>query len=172
MKRIALLALLATFAATTLIAEANAPTTVILVRHAEKASADEDPPLSTAGAERARELARVLTGVKVDVIYTTQYRRTNETAAPTAAMLGLTPVVRKTGESYAADLARHLTTNHAGQTVLVVGHSNSTINVMKALGVTGLPTMPESEYDNLFIVTLVDGAKPVVVPLRFGAVAR
>src|SRR3990170_2223791 len=116
MKRLALaLALLAT----SLAAAPPAVTTVILVRHAEKVSLDDDSPLSVTGVERAKELARVLSGVKVDAIYTTQYKRTKDTALPTAEALGVTPVVRNTGKTYAIDLAKHIRDTHRGQTVLV-----------------------------------------------------
>jgi broad specificity phosphatase PhoE len=166
MKRIALLTLLA---ATTLAAAPQPVTTVILVRHAEKASADRDTALSGPGRDRAKELARVLTGVKLDAIFTTEFIRTKETAAPTAQALGLTPLIRNTGPTYAADLAKEIRTSHAGQTVLVVGHSNTTIDVLKALGATGLPAIDEPHFDNLFVLTDVEGAEPKVVALRFGA---
>jgi broad specificity phosphatase PhoE len=169
MKRLAfVLALLAT----SLAAAPNPVTTVILVRHAEKASQDGDPSLSAAGAERAKELARVLTGVKVDAIYTTQFKRTQETAAPFAAASGVTPVVRTAGKTYAVDLAKHLLAEHRGQTVLVVGHSNSTIDVIKAFGITDIAEMPESQFDNLYVLTDVEGAAPKVVALRYGVAAR
>lgn len=169
MKRLALA--LALFA-TTLSAAPPAVTTVILVRHAERASQDTDSELNAAGIERAKELARMLTGVKVDAIYTTQYKRTKETAAPAATARGITPVVREAGKTYAVDMAKHIRDTHRGQTVLVVGHSNSTIDVMKALGATGVPAMPETEYDNIYVLTDVEGAEPRVVALRFGAVVR
>jgi broad specificity phosphatase PhoE len=172
MKRLALLFAVAVLSALSLAAAPNPVTTVILVRHAEKASQADDSPLTAAGTERANELARVLAGVKVDAIYTTQFRRVQDTAIPIATALGITPIVRNTGATYAADLAKHIRDTHAGQTVLVVGHSNTTIAVMKALGATEVTPMPESEYDNLFVLTDVDGAAPKVVALRFGAAAR
>jgi len=167
MKRTAVL--LSLLVATALAAAPNPVTTVILVRHAEKASTDRDTPLSGPGNERAKELTRVLAGVKIDAIFTTEFTRTKQTAAPTAQALGLTPIVRNTGPTYATDLAREILTQHAGQTVLVVGHSDSTINVMKALGATtDLPKIEEPHFDNLFVLTDVEGAEPKVVALRYG----
>src|SRR4051812_20778195 len=99
-------------------------TTVILVRHAEKATGaamSNDAPLNQAGMVRARELARVLAGTRVDAIYTTQYERTKETAAPLAADHRLEPIVADP-----ATMAKVIKTKHAGQTVVVVGHSNTT----------------------------------------------
>lgn len=171
MKRLALLLVLVVFA-TSLVAAPNLLTTVILVRHAEKASQEDASPLTAAGTERAKELARVLAGVKLDAIFMTQYRRVQDTAAPIAAASGITPLVRNVGPTYAADLAKEIVEQHRGQTVLVAGHSNTTIAVMKALGATDVASMPESEFDNLYIVTIADGAPPKVVALRYGAVAR
>ena len=182
MKRAVWLSLVAALLAMSLAAAPNPVTTVILVRHAEKASQADDTPLAPAGTERARELARVLTGVKIDAIYTTQYLRTKETAAPTATALGITPAERKTGPAYAADLAKHIRTEHRGQTVLVVGHTTTTMNLLKAFGAseavllkalgTGDTTMPESQFDNLFVLTDADGSAPNVVALRYGVAAR
>jgi phosphohistidine phosphatase SixA len=158
---------------TSLAAAPNPVMTVILVRHGEKASQDQDPPLSAAGEARAKELARVLGSLKIDAIYTTQFKRTQGTAAPLAASLNITPVVRTAGDAYAADIAKHIRATHAGQTVVIVGHSNTTLEVMRALGATELPaSIPDPQYDDLFVLTDVDGAMPKVVALRYGAAAR
>lgn len=145
-------------------------TTVILVRHAEKAAAtamSSDVPLSDAGTARAKELARVLAGTPIDAIYTTQYQRTKQTAAPLAAERHLEPIVADP-----AAMANVIRTKHAGQTVVVVGHSNTTPEVIRALGVALPPTIGDNEYDDLFIVTLAPGAAPKLVTLRYGAAQR
>jgi TonB family protein len=151
----------------------DAPTTVILVRHAEKAvpgaGMNEDPPLSAAGEQRARELARVLGDVAINAIYTTPYARTRSTAAPIATKLHLTPEEVKVGATYASDMAILLTTQHHGETVLVVGHSNTTRDVLRALGITNAPNIDDAEYDNLFIVTIAEGFAPKMVRLRYGS---
>lgn len=147
-------------------------TTVILVRHAEKAaSTAEDPPLSAAGVARAAELARVLGGVPIDAIYTTQFIRTRDTAAPLARALGVEPVAITAGKSYAADLAKTIREKHRGQTILVVGHSNSTSSLLRELGVENPPRIEEAQYDDLFIYT-VSGTRSRLLPLRYGAPAR
>ena len=147
-------------------------TTVILVRHAEKTSETEsDPPLSDAGRERAGELARVLAATKIDAIYTTQYVRTRDTAVPVAKALAVEPKIFRTSKTYAADLARHIRTEHKGQTVLVVGHSNSTVDVLRQLGAVDPRPIPESQFDDFFVVTLA-GDHVNVIPLRYGAPTR
>lgn len=152
---------------------ADAPiTTVILVRHAEKLAdtMPEDVALSETGVARATELARVLRGTPIDAIYTTQWLRTRQTAAPVAKALGLQPRVVASGQTYAAELAKKIRAEHAGQTVLVVGHSNSTPNLLRELGIATPPSIPESQYDDLFICTLAAGSAKVVA-LRYGSVS-
>ena len=63
-------------------------TTFLLVRHAEKETGD-NPSLTTAGAARAEELARVAADLGIDAIYSTRYKRTRETAGPTAKATGI-----------------------------------------------------------------------------------
>lgn len=166
MKKITLafLATLLTFAL-----HAAEVTTVILVRHAEKASAsmNDDPPLSAEGEARAKLLGRMLARSGITAIYTTPFARTRATAAPLAAALKITPVEVKTGPTYADEVAALIRGKHAGGTVLVVGHSNSTQNVMKALGVANAPKIEETEYGNLFIVTLAAGHEPRMVVLEY-----
>lgn len=172
MNRIPLFLLVMTIGLSMAAAEAT-PTTVILVRHAEKAALDGDPPLSAAGHARARELARVLSGAGVDVIYVTQYLRTQSTAQPLADVLGIEPrLVKAGGKEYAAAVAKEIREQHRGKTVLVVGHLNTTVDVLRELGIKELPVIPEPQFDDLFVVTLAGGAAPSLVSLRYGAAAR
>lgn len=150
----------------------NAVTTVILVRHAEKVTTTEskDPELTAAGQERSKELARVLAGAGVSAIFTTPFARTRNTAAPLAAALGLEPIEIAGGKTYADDLVKRLA-DYPGRTVLVVGHSNTTPDVMGRLGIEAPPSIADSQYDDLFIVTF-RGTAAQLVSLRYGAVSR
>jgi broad specificity phosphatase PhoE len=167
-----LIIVLVMFIALPALAGAPRLTTVILARHAEKADTSADTELSAIGHARANELARVLAGTNVAAVYTTQFARTRQTGAPLAAALKLTPVAVEATKSYAKDLADRIRRDHVGQTVVVVGHSNTTIDVMKELGVPNPPLIPEPQFDDLFVVTFIEGAAPSVVALRYGAVAR
>lgn len=143
-------------------------TTVILVRHAEKApgapAMNDDPPLTPEGEARAKKLAVMLAKSGITAIYTTPFTRTRNTAAPLATALKLTPIEVKTGPTFAADMAAKLRAEPAGSTVLVVGHSNSTPNVMKALGIANPPVIDDAtEFDNVFIVTLSEEPKLLVL---------
>lgn len=173
MKRLTTVALL--FAATALHAVEPAKlTTVILMRHAEKDSAvmSGDPPLSAAGVARAQELTRMLADANVSAIYTTPYKRTESTVAPLAAARGLTPVKVTNAKTYIADVVDAIRAKHVGNTVVVVGHSNTTPDVIRALGVANVPSIPDTQYDDLFIVTIGEGVQPQLVKLRYGSVTR
>ena len=148
---------------------ATGMTTVILVRHAEKV-ADEtlkDPHLTADGQSRAKELARMLGNAGVTAIYTTPWERTRQTAAPLATALRVQPLEIKTGPTYANEVASIIRAKHAGSTVLIVGHSNTTGDVIRALGIAGAPEIPDAEYDNLFVVTLAEGSEPALLKLKF-----
>jgi phosphohistidine phosphatase SixA len=136
---------------------ASAQKMVILTRHAERADgaatmsapgqAPVDPQLSVAGEARAQKLATMLADAGITTMFTTEFRRTKDTAAPLAARLKLTPEV--VAASKAADLIAKITAK-ATDIVFVVGHSNTVPEIIKALGGPAV-TIGDSEYDNLFI---------------------
>ena len=165
--RIAKYALAVFLFAANAFADAAPLTTVILVRHAEKAGPSGDVPLSEIGKQRAIELARVLSGTHLDAIYTTPYHRTRQTAAPVATPRHLDPI-----EVKPEDTVARIRKDHLGKTVLVVGHSNTVPNTLKQLGIPEPPEIPDSAYDDLFIVTLGEAFEPRLVTLRYGAAAR
>jgi broad specificity phosphatase PhoE len=152
--------------------ESQATTTIIFVRHTEKAlEPADDPGLSEAGRRRAAELARQLVDADVvagiDAIYATPYRRTQETAQSTADALDL-PI-----NTYdAADTETVLETilkNHKGKIVLVVGHSNTVPVLIANLGASKkVPPIHEDEYDNIYVISIPWFGKTKTIRLRFG----
>ena len=148
-----------------------APATVVLVvRHAERAPGSGDVPLSDAGQARAQALAEVGKIAGVSAIVTTQFQRTRQTAAPLATALGLTPSAITTQ----SDVAKHAAEvaaaakQHAGKTVLVVGHSNTVPAIVAALGGPTFKDFCEPEYDNL-ITVIIDAEGGVrTVRTKFG----
>jgi phosphohistidine phosphatase SixA len=130
---------------------------IFLVRHAERADTESggkpvsgaDPDLSRSGVARAESLARLLKDARITAIFVTEYKRTQQTAAPLAKVLGITPTV-VIAKDIPALVAR---LREAKGTALVVGHSNSVPDVMKELGAADVPGIPDPEYDNLFVVT-------------------
>lgn len=107
----------------------------------------------------------------VSVIITTQLQRTRQTAAPLAEALGIMPVVVNTQ----SDVARHATDvanavrQHAGKTVLVVGHGNTVPAIVTALGGPKFPDLCEPEYDALMTMVLDAEGGVRTVRTRLGA---
>ncbi len=131
-------------------ARTEAPTTIYLVRHAEKQDEDRDADLSDAGRERAHVLAWMLRDVPISAVYATEYKRTRHTvdAVATARTLSI-----ETYAPNAPDLQAMLLKRHAGQTILVCGHSNTVPDMLRSLGVAFEAKLLEG-YDDLFIVTI------------------
>ena len=152
--------------------ESQATTTIIFVRHAEKAAVPaDDPELSPAGERRVAELTRQLLDVDVvagiDAVYATAFRRSQETVRPIADELDL-PI-----NTYdAADTESVLKTilqNHKGQIILVVGHSNTVPELIANLGASKkVPPIAENEYDNIYIISIPWFGKTKTIRLRFG----
>jgi 2,3-bisphosphoglycerate-dependent phosphoglycerate mutase len=143
-------------------------TTFIVLRHAEKADNSKDTNLSTDGLARAEELKKSLRPVDVTAIYTTPYNRTKQTVAPLATEKGITFTEYMANKPY-EELVKELKEEHYGKTVVIVGHSNTVPEILKVLSQnTFTVTIGENQFDNLFVVTLVDGQKPQVVPMKYG----
>ncbi len=166
----------------------NQTTTLLLVRHAEKGSGD-NPGLTTEGATRAQALVDVAGAAGVGAVYATEWCRTALTAEPLAASLGheiliqpntiadnqlagcglsqSTALLDPSVASSAALVANALST-HRGQTVLIVGHSNTLPEILEAAGapplcpeyfdfhVSGTCRIPDQpgndEYHHLFVL--------------------
>jgi len=141
-------------------------TTVILVRHAERASAtmsETDLGLSPAGAKRARQLDRVLSDAHVQAIYTSTLPRTIQTGQPLARHLGITPSEISDVGALIAEIK-----SHPGRTSLIVHHSNTLPKIMEGLGVRSVPAIGEAQYDWLFIVTIRGPADATLLSLHYG----
>jgi broad specificity phosphatase PhoE len=151
----------------------TACTTIIVVRHAEQTDPEAvDPPLSEAGAARARALAAALANSGVQAIYVTQYKRTKDTAAPTAALLHLpvieVPVDRLKLADYAPQLARRLLSEHPSGVVLVVGHSNTVPAIVDALAKVKIRAIERSEFDRFIVVNAGEKACAHVFEAQYG----
>lgn len=172
-------------------------TTVIVVRHAEKASPVPNTNLAPAGLARAQALAIEAAAAGVDAVYTTAWCRTAQTGQPTAQTLNLplfvlpepspaggidmcAPAIEVPTQllPQGTTLAAHVPARHRGETVLVVGHSNSVPELVAGLtgrsvcpehlplGIGQLCHIPEQEFDHLFTVHLPVGIGEVLISHR------
>ena len=100
----------------------------------------------------------------VSEVWSTDTKRTRDTAAPLAARLGLE--VQLYDPSDLPGFAAQLKANSTA-TVLVVGHSNTTPQLAEALGAEpGPPIVEKTEYDRLYVVDLATSDGEIE---RFGA---
>ena len=141
---------------------------VYLVRHAERAEdGSNDPPISQEGWDRAQLLSDMLRDAGITHVHVTSFRRARETAVPLVARTRAPLSIYDPDdlEAFAAEL-RRTPGRH-----LVVGHSNTTSELVGALGGDPGSTIEESEYDRLYVV-MPRGTEPRSVLLRFGAPPR
>ena len=121
-----------------------------------------DPDLSAAGRLRAESLGTVLRDVALTAIYVTEYKRTQQTAAPLAKATGVSVIIVPAKETGA--LIAKL--QGSARNALVIGHSNTLPEIIKALGVSAPVTIADSEYDNLFVVTTGSPARLIHLHYR------
>lgn len=144
--------------------------TIILVRHAEKQIVppeNKDPDLSPAGVTRAQELARMFGDSGITAIYATQYKRTRQTVKPLADKVGM-PVTQVEAKE-TAELVKQLRARGAGQMIFIAGHNNSVPEIIAAMGGPQMPIIPETEYDNLYILTVQSDGSAKLLKMKYGS---
>jgi broad specificity phosphatase PhoE len=148
---------------------AQAQQSVILVRHAEL----DDVPgvdakrisLSGPGEARAQRLAQLLQQSSVSALYATDFARTSDTAQPLAKMLGREVTILGKGD--AAEFVTRLRREHAGQNVVVVGHTDTLPGIIRALGHPDEIRIDAKDYGNIFVVTPRADSPPSFLRLRY-----
>ena len=140
-------------------------TTVIVVRHAEKTDSGDDPQLSPEGEQRALRLRDMTLDAGVSALFATRYRRTQETLEPLAAILDIEVEIIDAPDF--EGLSSRILSEHRGSTVVVAGHSNTVPAIVSALGAEEPDPIDESQYDNLFIVTVPASGESEVLRLHF-----
>lgn len=144
------------------VSAASAQPVVVIVRHGEKAAnGGSDPDLSSAGRARADALSRILKDSGITAIFTTEFKRTQETAVPTATSTHVAPTVVPAKDTAALVAKLHQLSGNA----LVVGHGDTIPNIITALGIDVPINIPEADYSELLIVTLSD--KPQLFRLHY-----
>src|SRR6185503_13909259 len=142
--------------------------TVFFVRHAEKqTSPPDDPTLTAGGKTRAKNLARILSKARIKAILTSQFARTKETARPLAEATGVDPTIVPVDSDQAAKDYVDQIALHPGESVLVVGHTNTIPQIIGLLGGDKIPTIAETEFDNLIIVSRYAKDKAKVIQIKY-----
>jgi broad specificity phosphatase PhoE len=145
--------------------------TIVLVRHAEKTDTTRDPDLSVSGIARAEDLRTALTAFPLQAIFVSEYRRTAETAAPTAGAFHLTPtIIAIQGDKpvQATATAAAINSMAPGSAALVIGHSNTVGLLIAALGGPQVPALCDGEYATLFVLELPIDLPPRLLRVTYG----
>lgn len=137
-------------------AQEKETTMYYFIRHAEKEitnKADKNPQLTQIGLNRATYWSQVFQNIFFDEVYSTNYNRTIQTALPTAKTNKLEISNYNPRDLFNDDFIK----DTKGKTVLVVGHSNTTPQfVNKILGYAKYHEMDETNFSNLYIITITD----------------
>jgi broad specificity phosphatase PhoE len=127
--------------------------TIILVRHAEKAlDGSKNPPLTNVGRMRANRLKDILVDAELTTIFSTNYSRTINTVKPLADTLGIE--ILNYNPRTANEIISYLEKNK-NQKVLISGHSNTLKTTIEQLGGPSIGDILDNEYNNLFILTKI-----------------
>lgn len=120
------------------------------VRHAEKHHVGKDPLLTDCGTKRAEQLAKLLSKANIKAIYSTSYQRTMMTAALLSKAQNL-PIKHYSPKTL-PQLAFNLT--NLKQNALIVGHSNTTPELISLLTKQDGPKIKESYYQGLWLLQM------------------
>lgn len=135
-------------------AQDNYVTTYYFIRHAEKdrnEKNNDNPDLTEKGIQRAENWMAVFDKVPFDIIYSTNYNRTIQTANPTAKHKNLEVQIYDPKALYNEDFK----SKTKGKKVLIVGHSNTTPQfVNKVLEMEKYPDIDDLNNSNLYILTI------------------
>ena len=132
---------------------AMAGQTIYLSRHAEKLQDESsDPALTAIGEKRAASFAEYFVGKGLKAVYSSNTLRTRSTAAPTAEAYEL-PVTLYDPRNLKNIAA---IAQERGDTLLIVGHSNTTAKLANILTGGDMADLEDHHYDRVYIVSFND----------------
>jgi broad specificity phosphatase PhoE len=136
------------------------------VRHAEKVNdGSKDAELSEEGKQRAARLSQMLANQKISAVYSTNFKRTQNTVSQLAKEhgVGVTPY-----ESLNGDQLKVLAAQYKGGTVVICGHSNTTPVMINAIrGTQEFKQWEDGDYGNLILVTVTSSGETSLTALRY-----
>lgn len=124
---------------------------IYLVRHAEKQKEGKNPSLTRCGQARAKQLASLLSQANISQIYSTKYQRTRQTATPLAVEQHI--AVQNYNPRYLEQLSIQL--QQRKENSLVVGHSNTTPQLVELLSAQKIAPLTELDYQQLYQIQFI-----------------
>ena len=143
------------FSITTSVSQSDNVTSIFFIRHAEKIrNGDSNPGLTEQGILRSIHWAEVFKGADISAIYSTNTKRTLSTGDPTAKSNNIDVEIYDSKTVNIMNLAK----TNQGKNVLIVGHSNTTPNLVnELLGKEKYPQIEDNNNGNLYVVTIING---------------
>jgi phosphohistidine phosphatase SixA len=150
--------------------QSAATTTVVVVRPGEDGPANRpDPPLASAGEQRAERLAQLFGAAappgRIEAIYVTTARRMQQMAAPLATRLGIRPVVISSDD--VGQAAARALSEHRGSAVMVVTSAASVPRLVDALSGIKVAPIRKDDYGEIYIVSVPVLGRAGVVNLHY-----
>lgn len=138
---------------------------VFVIRHAEQElTRGVDTELLPEGRERAADWATILRPSGLDIVVTTEIKRSQQTGAIIAEALEVPRVEFSRGGS--SGIAEFLRENYPEDVILVVGHSETIPILLRSFGYQDTFPISRSAYGWLFIVTPLENGPPAVTRLN------
>lgn len=154
-------------------------TTIYMTRHGERQVPEDgivtsatDPDLNAAGKKRADILRDSLRNKHLSVCFATQYKRTFQTAEPTAIDQRI-PMRRYFADSSNRFIDSLIKTKN--KNYLVVGHNTTVPLMLRHIGLhPSMEKIAENDYSNFFVITIKRflGRKITLVEKKFGPVSK
>ena len=139
-------ALLVAFASAVSPAATPAQPSIYVMRHLHTPAGVSDPDLTEEGMKYAVAVSQSFQGDPPDVIYVSSTRRAQQTAAPLAGRLKLTPKIYDPRDTPGLIAAVSAETG----TVLVVGHSNTVPDIIEKLGGKRPPDLSHEDFGDIW----------------------
>lgn len=131
---------------------------IVLVRHSEKDASvanNPDPDLSAEGRERAQRLVKLVNKYRTSEIFSTNYKRTRQTAEPLAKKRN--KEIQTYDPAKAAEMVTQMLASKTGR-FLVVGHSNTIPALANLLAKKEVfRNLLDTEYGVFWVVRLNKG---------------
>jgi len=124
-----------------------------LVRHAEKVvDGTDDPDLSREGQQRAQKLASVMKDKKIERLYATDFKRTQQTLQPLAKSLNLQI---DTYDAHDPAAVTRMLADCKGKNVVIAGHSNTIPGLAnKLIGEEKYKNLEDDDYSKMWEIVL------------------
>jgi phosphohistidine phosphatase SixA len=127
------------------------PDAVYLIRHAEKQiiKGEQDPELTKSGFNRATALADSLGHISNGVIYSSEFKRAQQTVNPLASVWGTKVNIQN---SHDPDRQIKRALSHCSKTVIISGHSNTIPNLISLFGIEDEVEISDDQYGDLYLI--------------------